>query len=180
MNDPEIRKILISYLEAQADDLRIYNEKVIGSVVCDVLAVSDELVGYEIKSDRDSYRRLEQQVRFYDLYFDRNYIVVGASHAASVYKKVPEHWGIICITHDKTEVVRSAEPSPVCSRSRQLSILWRNEFKNILVKNKLPLYNRKSKEFIAKKLEKTVDPLLLGRQIAHELKHRVYMRFRLH
>ena len=177
MNDPEIRKILISYLEAQSDDLRIYNEKAIGNAVCDILAVGKELVGYEIKSDQDNYRRLEKQVRVYDLYFDRNYIVVGASHAASVSKKVPEHWGIICIERDKVEVIRSAGKNASCSRGDQLSMLWKIELKNILIKNGMPLYAQKSKWYINVRIRETVDSALLGEQIAYELLHRDYSIF---
>lgn len=34
-------------------------------------------VGIEIKSDADTYARLDRQVKDYDRYFDRNIIVVG-------------------------------------------------------------------------------------------------------
>ena len=39
MNDNSIRKILIEYLCASCDKIRIYQEKMIGSAVCDVMAV---------------------------------------------------------------------------------------------------------------------------------------------
>ena len=62
MNDKDIRKILINYLLAERQDIRIYQEKSIGSSICDVMAVSSQLTGYEIKSDSDDYSRLDRQV----------------------------------------------------------------------------------------------------------------------
>ena len=58
MNDKQIRSILIEYLKASSKEIRIYQEKSIGSSVCDVMAVTDMLTGYEIKSDTDNYQRL--------------------------------------------------------------------------------------------------------------------------
>ena len=51
MKDDQIRSILIEYLKATENKIRIYQEKNIGSSVCDVMAVTDKLTGYEIKSD---------------------------------------------------------------------------------------------------------------------------------
>ena len=93
MTDKAIRNILISYLKTQYAEIRIYQEKSIGEAVCDVMAVTDRLIGFEIKSDRDNYQRLERQIRFYDKFFDENYIVVSQKHIASAEDKVPRHWG---------------------------------------------------------------------------------------
>ena len=92
MNDNSIRKILIEYLSASCDKIRIYQEKMIGSAVCDVMAVTDCLTGYEIKSDLDNYDRLERQVRAYRQFFDKNYLVVSTRHRASAPDKVPPEW----------------------------------------------------------------------------------------
>ena len=63
--------------------IRIYQEKSIGSSICDVMAVTDKLIGYEIKSDLDNYARLEEQVHAYDRFFDENYLVVSQTHSRS-------------------------------------------------------------------------------------------------
>lgn len=80
MNDKAIRDILIAWLQATNHEIRIYQEKSIGSSICDVMAVTDKLTGYEIKSDLDNYARLEEQVRAYDQFFDENYLVVSQTH----------------------------------------------------------------------------------------------------
>ena len=47
MKDKAIRNILISYLQAQGKEMRIYQEKSIGASICDVMAVTDQLSGYD-------------------------------------------------------------------------------------------------------------------------------------
>ncbi len=67
MNDKSIRKILIAYLQSLNDEIRIYQEKSIGNSICDVMVVSDNLTGYEIKSDLDNYNRLNEQIIQYKI-----------------------------------------------------------------------------------------------------------------
>lgn len=54
-------------------------------------------MGIEIKSDADTYTRLERQVADYDLYFDQNIVVVGSTHAGHVAEHVPDYWGIVSV-----------------------------------------------------------------------------------
>ena len=120
MNDKDIRKILINYLQAERQDIRIYQEKSIGSSICDVMAVSSHLTGYEIKSDSDDYSRLDRQVSAYDGFFDKNYIVISQKHKKSAGNKIPRHWGIICIEQDNVEVLRRAADNPNVSSAHSL------------------------------------------------------------
>lgn len=174
MNDKSIRQILISFLLSQDSKLRIYQEKPIGVSVCDLMAVSEILTGYEIKSDADDLRRLERQVEAYDRFFDKNYIVVGESHISEVLGKVPLYWGIVVITEDSVYIRRKAMQNRNVSRRSQLSILWKLELKNLLVKNGMPMYANKSKDFICGKIAEVCEPKMLGEQIAYELKTRDY------
>jgi len=59
------------------------------------MVTDDSLVGLEIKSDADTYVRLERQVKDYNLFFDYNYVVVGSTHAKHVNEHIPDSWGII-------------------------------------------------------------------------------------
>ncbi len=177
MNDKEIRKILIAYLQARGLEMRIYQEKSIGNAICDLMTVTDKLTGYEIKSDRDNYRRLDEQVRTYDRFFDENYIVVGHSHASSAEDRVPAHWGIILIEKDNVTVKRQARVNRSVSRRSQLSVLWKLELKNILIKNEMPLYAQKDKGYIADRIAAEVEEGILRDQIAYELLHRDYSIF---
>ena len=124
---------------------------------------SDCLTGYEIKSDIDNYSRLEEQVRQYNRFFDYNYIVVSSKHLKSAETKVPQSWGIICILEDNVTVVREARINDKVSRRRQLSILWKIELKNLLIKNEMPLFAQKEKGYIADRIATSVERHLLGR-----------------
>lgn len=95
MNDKQIRKTLIAWILAKYSEVRIYQEKSIGSSICDVMAVTNKLIGFEIKSDCDNYSRLERQIKSYEQVFDRNYLVVSDTHLKSSFDKVPARWGII-------------------------------------------------------------------------------------
>ena len=174
MKDKEIRNILISYLKTESLEVRIFQEKSIGAAICDIMAVSDKLTGYEIKSDSDNYQRLNRQVEFYDKFFDENYIVVSQRHITSVETKVPKHWGIIYIDNESVKVYRLAEKNKSVSRKSQLSILWKIELKNLLIKNNLPTYAQKDKGYIANQIYQQVDAVILGKQIVFELLHRDY------
>lgn len=87
MNDKSIRKILIAYLKTKNVNMRIYQEKGIGNSICEVMVVEDCLIGYEIKSDLDNYSRLNERVKAYTLFFDKNYIVVSDRHMNSIAEK---------------------------------------------------------------------------------------------
>ena len=66
MQDKEIRRILIEYLGIKYKEYRIYQEKSIGSSICDLMLVTDKLTGFEIKSDQDNYELLPRQVTAYE------------------------------------------------------------------------------------------------------------------
>lgn len=179
MNDKSIRNILIEYLKTQHWEIRIYQEKSIGASVCDLMTVTDCLTGYEIKSDRDNYARLDSQVKAYQRFFDRNYIVVGGAHRKSAYQKVPDDWGIIVIENDAVSVERKAQNSrfPYPSRRDQLGILWKLELKNLLTKANLPLYTYKSKKYIIGVILERLDDEQVKKHIVYELMHRDYSQF---
>lgn len=174
MNDKAIRNILIAYLKASNHEIRIYQEKSIGTSICDVMAVTDRLTGYEIKSDLDNYFRLAGQIKAYDRFFDENYLVVSKSHGQSAQYHVPNHWGILCIENDNITLFREALGNQQVSRRNQLTILWKLELKNLLVRNHMPLYAQRDRKYISEQLASTVEPGLLGRQITRELLQRDY------
>ena len=92
----------------------------------DALGVIDgQLIGFEIKSDSDTYTRLKRQTADYDLLCDVNYLVVGKSHRRQADQHIPAHWGIICVYEEneteneipeadtgKRKIRRKAGPAP--------------------------------------------------------------------
>ncbi len=174
MDEKRIRDILISFLKVRHDKIRIYQEKNIGKSICDLMAVTDCLIGFEIKSNLDNYSRLESQIIHYDSYFNLNYIVVGEKHEKSASYKVPDNWGIIVICYDDVRILREAKKNKNFEPFAQLMTLWKLELNNILNYFNLPLFSQKSKDYIANTLCEKVPIDQLEKQIAYELRNRDY------
>ena len=86
--DKDIREPLFMYLEIKLGKVRFFEEKDIGRARADVMMVIENAVcGLEIKSDADSYARLKRQVKYYDKYFDYNYVVIGNGNSSLVVTK---------------------------------------------------------------------------------------------
>ena len=177
--DADIREPLILYLEQYYDKVRFLEELVTGKARADVVMVlPDKVCGIEIKSDADTYSRLDTQVKSYDKYYDENYLVVGSTHALHAAEHVPTYWGIISVELIKGAVdfyrVREAKPNPKAKLKNKMSLLWKSEFSHILAENKLPKYAQKSKKFITEKLIEKVPEEVLHKQISEELFERDY------
>ena len=168
--DKDIREPLFDFLEERYGKVRILEEKTVGNSRADVvMVIPDKIVGIEIKSDADTYTRLESQVADYDLYFDQNIVVVGSTHAGHVAEHVPDYWGIISVeeydtgiksdTDGKPDaegledvvsdklthkidfyVVREMQPNPKADLLRTIRVLWRPELAHIQETYSLPMY----------------------------------------
>lgn len=66
-----------------------------GQVRIDIAVVNGLLHGYEIKSDRDSLRRLGTQVDIYGKVLDQATLVVGNRFLAEALNIVPAWWGVL-------------------------------------------------------------------------------------
>ncbi len=157
LKDKDIREALFDYLELEYKKARFYEEKMIGKSRADVFMVIDgALVGIEIKSDADTYTRLEGQIKDYDRYFDYNIAVVGSSHAAHVEEHVPDYWGIITVDEvdEKPDFYFLKQPSlnKKMKLNKKLELLWRPELSIILETFKMPAYSSQSKPFVRKKI----------------------------
>jgi len=110
-----------------------------GRCRADIAVVNGHLIGYEIKSDDDSLRRLGDQVETYNAVFDRAIIVVGPRFLKDVKRLVPRWWGIVAseegrrgAIHFKT--VRKAVANPSLDYLAVAQLLWRDEAAQELVK----------------------------------------------
>ncbi len=177
--DKDIREPLFDFLEEKYGKIRIIEEKQMGRSRADVVMVMPEAVcGIEIKSDADTYARLERQVKDYDQYFDYNYIVAGTSHAIHVEEHVPDWWGIITVELENGRVdfyvLREAKENPKVDWKKKLSILWRPELSHIQELNQMPKYRQKSKDFVIDKILLKVPQEDLCQQVSEELFERDY------
>lgn len=179
--DKDIREPLFEFLEERYGKTRFLEEQVMGQSRADVVMVLPEaLCGIEIKSDADTYARLERQVYDYNLYYDYNIVVVGTSHAAHIEEHVPEWWGIITVEseEDRTDLylMREAKENPKMEWNHKIEILWRPELAHIQEVNRMYAYKQKSKRFVADKIVETVEPKILAGQLSDELFERDYTK----
>ena len=187
-NDYKIRTVLRSNLEdIYCDKFIIINDElIIGKARADIVIVKDGLTGYEIKDYTDTYKSLQEQIKEYDIYFQKNYLVVGAVNIKTAATHIPPYWGIMCLTIAKyakygiyvLETVREAEQNPKFNLKKQLSLLWRNELTHILKMNKLLKCTDKTKTYIKNYLFRSVSQNTLQKQICKELLERDWFIYR--
>ena len=161
LHDKDIREPLFDFLEETYGRVRIIEEKTMGRSRADIVMVTpSDLVGIEIKSDADTYARLESQVRDYDRYFDRNIAVVGTSHAMHIHEHVPPHWGIITVELEEETpdfyMLREPGENPDMDWVRKLTLLWKPELAQIQEMNGMPKYKDRNKRFVAEKIAERV------------------------
>ena len=81
----------------------------VGSSLADLVVLNGTSTVYEIKSERDTLRRLARQIENYSKVFERTYVVTSASKLYSLEHDLPEHVGIITLSRDYTlQTVREA------------------------------------------------------------------------
>jgi len=132
-SDAEIRPALRAQLRAKharQPDTVITEELGLcrGRVRVDLAVVNGLLHGYEIKSDRDSLRRLATQVYFYGQVLDRATIVAGERHLAHVLEQVPTWWGVMLLTPGRRQLrfksIRSGQRNPSGDPRALVELLW--------------------------------------------------------
>ena len=113
-----------------------------GKSIADLAGITEvHLLGFEIKSDHDSYSRLENQIKCYDEIFDFNTIIASFKFKDSLEKKLPPHWGIILVKEKGFLLCRTAKQNPNQKIQHLYDILWKKEQKLLPPKyNKLDIY----------------------------------------
>jgi hypothetical protein len=184
MNDQDIRIVLKAELMrryAKDNNTLVLDEVGIrhGAARIDLVVVNHQLHGYEIKSDRDSLKRLPDQIRAYSSIMDRVTLVVGYRHAYEALKMVPEWWGVRLAETKKqsgTLVLsgaRSARNNPKVDLDAAVALLWRGEALAILEEmGAAGGVRSKRRSEIYKRLVELSDPDLLRSRIRQQLKQR--------
>jgi hypothetical protein len=133
LGDSEIRSVLRSSLSKKhAHTSRtVFIEELglcRGQVRVDLSVVNGLLHGYEIKSDRDSFRRLRGQVELYGKVLDRATLVVGERHLDEALDNVPEWWGILLAHRSakglQLKTMRSPRSNPKKDPRALVELLW--------------------------------------------------------
>jgi hypothetical protein len=142
MNDNQIRTSFYKQrLDKHLSDSRtlVINELGISHGRCraDIAIINGSLIGYEIKSDMDSLRRLNNQIARYNEVFDKAYLIVTPRYVKSVEAILPEWWGLIVASKNQRGEIRfkNLRNSKQNANADDFSIaklLWRTEAIQIL------------------------------------------------
>ena len=114
-----------------------------GKCRADIAVINGCLVGYEIKSNNDSLRRLGRQVESYSAVFDKAFIVVGGRHIDRIQNHIPEWWGVIISSRGSKgaisfKMIRKAQVNRKVDPVSVARLLWRDEAVEILQQRRLP------------------------------------------
>jgi len=151
-----------------------------GQVRVDVAVVNGLIHGYEIKSDRDSLRRLHLQVEVYSKVLDRATLVIGDRHMAEATAIVPPWWGVLhaCQTLEglRFKTIRQARENPCRDPHALVELLWlddavelleeRNAARGIRGKPRCIVWNRVCENFGIDEIAEAVRDKIKARATA--------------
>lgn len=137
MLDGDVRVALHARLAHQhrheANSTLIIDElAVAGQVRVDTVVLNGRFAGYEIKSARDTLRRLPKQVEVYSAVLDRATLVVAESHTEKALDLLPGWWGVIEVRETSARRLRLVETrrgrsNPHVDTRMLCTLLWRDE-----------------------------------------------------
>ncbi len=181
MRDRDIRTALHNRLSAEHGPGTQYVDElgICGAVRVDVAVLNGIFSGYELKSDRDTLRRLPVQVEVYSKVFDRATLVVGASHHAHARTLgfLPDWWGVIVASNTMNGVLLEEDRPSTWNEHvdpEALSqLLWRQEMLEELEMRGLEVgFKSKPRGVLAQVLARELPIDELRATVRHRLKTR--------
>lgn len=114
-----------------------------GKSRADIAVLNGRFIGYEIKSNNDSLRRLKEQIQSYNAVFDEVYVVVGDRYTNTIHKHLPSWWGIIEVIRKEDDdvdfkMIRKARANKCVEPISVARLLWRDEVLEILKQKQTP------------------------------------------
>jgi hypothetical protein len=144
----------------------------------DIAIASDQLIGYELKSDLDPLDRLPRQVKYYNSIFEEVVLVVGYQHAYEALKMIPNWWGVYFAEKCSNGIVQlsiardpKTNPNPI--KASIAKLLWREELLHFLAESEFEIcYRYKTRDELSEKLAEKYDYFSLVDKVCSQLKHR--------
>jgi len=184
-NDRVIRTALRAILKDNFEEnnqsnkhhLKIFEEFGVGHGIAriDMAVINGIMHGYEIKSDRDTLKRLSDQMNEYNAVFDKVTLVVGKSHLYNAINIIPDWWGIMIAKIVKNKkiafnTIREADYNPEQKGVSIARLLWREEALKILEeKNKAVGFHSKPRSLIYEELANVLDEETLKNKVKNIL-----------
>jgi hypothetical protein len=122
------------------------NSTVDSSFRADLALANGRLVGFEIKSEKDSLKRWTAQMQAYSNVFDEVWLCTHNKHLLNAIKITPQHIGIMVIDDFKSiAVVRGSSKHPLNNVYDLTGLLWREEINQLLKNHNLKISTRATK-----------------------------------
>ncbi|QWA11099.1 sce7726 family protein [Sodalis ligni] len=107
----------------------VVSELRVGNNKADLVIVNGHSVCYEIKTERDTLKRLPDQIKTFDKIFDRVYVVCSQNHIKNVLKITPENVGVFELSQKGAlKEIKKASNNLGIDRSLMISSLRKNEY----------------------------------------------------
>lgn len=102
------------------------------NIRADLAVVGAGLHGFEIKSPRDSLRRLPGQIEAFGRVFDTCVAVLDEKHLAQALPVLPAWWGVVQVQEREPDVpyvsvIRASKPNPAIDLDSLVRLLWKAE-----------------------------------------------------
>jgi len=102
----------------------------------DIAVINGHLVGYEIKSDRDTIARLPDQMAVYSQIFDKTTVISGPKHIEKLLEFLPNCCGLFVAEPNNSEIELTTIINPIQSTEQSgfmlASLLWHEEACSLL------------------------------------------------
>ena len=142
MNDPDIRNAFhrsVLRKEHNQSDTLVVDELGLehGKCRADIAVINGHLIGYEIKSDVDSLKRLDSQITAYNGIFDNLSLILTDCHRDEAMQILPNWWGVILAKSSKYnrvnfEYLKLPRLNPKINNNAVAQLLWREEAQEVL------------------------------------------------
>lgn len=164
IKEHEIRSALLRCLTANAltsvviqEEFRIER----GGSRIDVAVIGASFIGYEIKSDLDSFARFSNQIHAYNRVFDQIHLVCGPSHAHLAEEVIPPWWGLQIAERENNgtiqlKVVRHSSDNPKQDSFSLASLLLKDEVIAVLASETKEIPKRASSHVLWECMAKTI------------------------
>lgn len=149
-----------------------------GLVRVDLAVVNGIIHGFEIKSDRDTLRRLEGQIESYSKVLDRATLVTSERHVDDALRLVPAWWGLLRI--DMTRhggmrfaAVRRGRANPALDARALVELLWLEDALELLEQHGAARGVRgKPRRFVWDRVVESVEQDVIAAAVRAKLKAR--------
>ena len=103
----------------------------------DIAVINSSFHGYEIKSQADTFRRLESQISYYNRCLEYVTLVISSNHVDKSFSICPDWWGITEVKSGENEIVfhehRNCIKNPSIDPNAIVQLLWKEEAANALI-----------------------------------------------